>query len=43
LRTPGDTYWAAKKVMAFSDNAIRAILRTGQYEDARAVEWGRAV
>jgi hypothetical protein len=24
LRTPGDTYWAAKKVMAFSDNAIRA-------------------
>jgi len=40
LRTPGDTYWAAKKVMAFSDNAIRAILRTGQYEDARAVEWG---
>jgi hypothetical protein len=43
LRTPGDTYWAAKKVTAFSDNAIRAIPRTGQYEDARAVEWERAV
>ena len=39
LHTPGDTYWAAKKVMAFSDADIRAILRTGQYEDPRAVEW----
>jgi len=39
LRTPGDTYWAAKKVMAFGDDAIRAILKTGQYEDGRAVEW----
>lgn len=39
LRTPGDTYWAAKKVMAFSDDDIRAIVETGQYEDPRAIEW----
>ena len=39
LRTPGDIYWAAKKVMAFDDAAIRAIVQTGQYSDPRAVEW----
>ena len=39
LRTPGDNYWAAKKVMAFSDRAIRAIVETGQYSDPRAVDW----
>jgi hypothetical protein len=39
LRDSGDIYWAAKKVMAFSDEAIRAIVETGQYSDPRAVEW----
>jgi hypothetical protein len=39
LRTPGDTYWAAKKVMQFSDEAIRAIVATAQYSDPRAAEW----
>ncbi len=39
LHNPGDIYWAAKKVMAFSDEAIRAIVKTGQYSDPRAVEW----
>lgn len=39
LRTPGDTYWAAKKVMSFSDDEIRAIVESGQYDDPRAVEW----
>ena len=39
LRTPGDIYWAAKKVMAFSDEAIRAIVQTGQYSDPRSVDW----
>jgi hypothetical protein len=39
LRTPGDTYWAAKKVMAFTDDDIRAIVATGQYSDPRAAEW----
>jgi hypothetical protein len=39
LRTPGDTYWAAKKVMAFSDQAIRALVDTAQYSDPRATDW----
>jgi hypothetical protein len=39
LRTPGDTYWAAKKVMQFSDQAIRAIVRTAQYGDSQAADW----
>jgi len=39
LRTPGDTYWAAKKVMAFTDDDIRAIVATGQYSDPRASQW----
>lgn len=39
LRTPGDTFWAAKKIMAFTDAAIRAIVESGQYSDPRAVEW----
>jgi hypothetical protein len=38
-RTPGDTYWAAKKVMAFRDEDIRAIVATGQFSDKRAEEW----
>jgi hypothetical protein len=39
LRTPGDTYWAAKKVMAFSDEAIRALVNLAQYTDLRAADW----
>jgi hypothetical protein len=39
LRTPGDTYWAAKKVLAFRDEDIRAIVATGQFSDPRAAEW----
>jgi hypothetical protein len=39
LRTPGDTFWAAKKVMAFSDEQIRAIVETGEYSDPKATEW----
>jgi len=39
LRTPGDTYWAAKKLMALSDEAIRAVVETGEYSDPRAVDW----
>lgn len=33
-RLPDDNFWAAKKVMAFSTEQIRAIVRTGQYSDA---------
>ena len=39
LHNPGDAFWAAKKVMAFSDDAIRAIVSTAQYSDPRATEW----
>jgi hypothetical protein len=38
LRTPGDTYWAAKKVMAFRDEDIRAIVATGQ-TDSQSAAW----
>jgi len=39
LHNPVDAYWAAKKVMAFSDEAIRAVVRTAQYSEPRAAEW----
>ena len=38
-RLSDDAYWAAKKVMAFSDKHIRAIVEQGQYSDPEAVEW----
>ncbi|HWB83863.1 MAG TPA: hypothetical protein VG675_06965 [Bryobacteraceae bacterium] len=38
-RTPGDTYWAAKKVMAFSDRDLSAIVDTAQFTNPRAAEW----
>ena len=31
-----DAFWAARRVMAFSDELIRAAVRTGQYSDAAA-------
>jgi hypothetical protein len=31
-----DTFWAARRVMAFSDDMIRAIVKTGYYSDAEA-------
>jgi hypothetical protein len=33
-----DDFWAARRVMAFSDDMIRAIAATGQYSDAAATE-----
>jgi hypothetical protein len=38
-RLPDDTFWAAKQVMAFTDEQIRAIVKTGQYSDPEAAEW----
>ena len=38
-RTPGDTYWAAKKVMAFRDDALRAIVATAHFSDPKSAEW----
>jgi len=34
-----DEYWAAKQVMAFTDEDIRAVVETGDYSDPRAVEY----
>ena len=31
-----DSFWAARRVMAFSDDMIRAIVKTGQYTDPQA-------
>jgi hypothetical protein len=33
-----DKFWAARRVMAFSDELIRAIVKTGQYSDPTAEE-----
>ena len=33
---PDDTFWAARRVMAFTDEMIRAVVRTGQYSDPAA-------
>jgi len=33
---PGDAFWAARRVAAFSSEDIRAIVRSGQYSDAAA-------
>ncbi|OFV90575.1 MAG: hypothetical protein A3H28_14715 [Acidobacteria bacterium RIFCSPLOWO2_02_FULL_61_28] len=38
-RLPDDTFWAAKKVMAFTDEQIRAVVMTGQYSDPAAEKW----
>ncbi len=38
-RLPDDALWAAKQVMAFSDEQIRALVKTGQYSDPRAEAW----
>lgn len=36
---PEDLYWATKKVVAFTDEQIRAIVKTGQYSDLGAESW----
>ena len=38
-RLPDDEFWAAKQVMAFTDDEIRAIVRAGQYSDPAAEQW----
>ena len=35
---PADTFWAARRVMAFSDDLIRAAVETGAYSDPAAEE-----
>ncbi|SRR5581483_7585325 len=36
---PDDAFWAAKKVMAFRDSDIRALVETGEFSDPEAVEY----
>jgi hypothetical protein len=38
-RQPEDDYWAAKQILAFTDDDIRAVVDTGQFTDPRAVEY----
>jgi len=38
-RLPEDTAWAARKIAAFRDDDIRAIVGTGRYSDPEASEW----
>ena len=38
-RLPDDAFWAAKKVMSFSDEQIRAMVKLGQYSDPEAEPW----
>lgn len=38
-RLPDDEFWGAKLVTAFTDEEIRAIVSTGQYEDKRSADW----
>ena len=35
---PDDFFWAARRVMAFSDDAIRAVVETAHYSDPRATD-----
>lgn len=36
---PDDAFWAAKQVAAFTDEDIRALVRSGQFSDPRAEQW----
>lgn len=36
---PDDAFWAAKQVMAFTDDDIRTLVKTGQFTDRRAEDW----
>jgi len=36
---PEDTFWAAKQVMAFTDEQIRAVVQTGEYSNPKSEEW----
>lgn len=38
-RLPDDTFWAARQVMWFTEDEIRALVETGQYTDPEAVDW----
>lgn len=38
-RLPDDSFWAARQVMAFTDEEIRTIVKTGEFSDPEAEDW----
>jgi hypothetical protein len=34
-----DAFWAAKQVAAFTDDEIRAVVKTGEFSDPRTADW----
>jgi len=38
-RRPDDEYWAARIVLSFTDEDIRALVETGEYSDPRVVDY----
>jgi hypothetical protein len=36
---PDDAFWAARRIVAITDEAIQAVVRTAQYSDSRAGEY----
>ncbi len=38
-RMPDDAFWAAKQIMAFHDDEIRAIVKSARYSDRVAEDW----
>lgn len=36
---PDDAFWAARQIMAFTDEQIQAVVESGKYSDPRATEW----
>ena len=36
---PDDDYWAAKQILAFTDEDLRTVVKAAQYTDPRAEEW----
>ena len=38
-RLPDDAFWAAKQVMAFTDEEVCAIVKKGEYSDPEAEKW----
>jgi hypothetical protein len=36
---PDDDYWAAKQILAFTDEDLRVVVKAAQYTDPRAEEW----
>jgi hypothetical protein len=36
---PDDDYWAAKQILAFTDDDLKVMVKAAQYSDQRAEEW----